>query len=57
MKSMTSRSPLVSELHRVITAGGGVLRVVGIRDVNLDNLGIIKKVLHVRDLKTHYIPT
>ena len=45
----------VSELHRVTIAGGGVLRVVGIGDVNLDKLGIIKKVLYVPDLKTHLL--
>ena len=45
----------VSELHKVIIDGGGVLRVAGIGDVNLDKLGAINKVLHVPNLKTHLI--
>ena len=42
----------VSELHRV---RGGVFHVARIRDVNLNNLGIITKVLHVPNLKTHLL--
>ena len=41
--------------NKVTTTRGGVLHVVGIRDVNLDKLGTIKKILHVLDLKTHRI--
>ena len=34
----------VSELHRIITVGGGILCVAVVRDINLDKLGTINKV-------------
>ena len=46
---------IVSELCSVTIARGGVLHVAGIGDVNLDKLGIIKKVLHAPNLYTHLI--
>ena len=45
----------ISELHKVTTAGRGVLHVVGIGDVNIEKLWTIKKVFYGPYPKTHLI--
>ena len=50
-----SKYSLAKVTHRVQTAGGGTLLVKGIGDVPLNPLGILKKVLHVENLKANLI--
>ena len=45
----------ISELSSITISKGGVLHVTRIGDVNLDKLGIIKKVLHAPNLYKHLI--
>ena len=47
--------PTLSELHKVTTTRGGILRVVEIGDLTLDKLWTIKKELHMSNLKMHLI--